>query len=423
MDWFKPGSLAGVTAAALGAGLAAGFWFQRPDASQRHSGHVHLQSLNDWAMSSGHDSGPAAGIQPELPSAGAIASEAAQDDVRYFPEVVQADAASLPAEGAPLAKPAMTAEEQARWRQQLRHLPPEQTEEILRIRQTLGPIAPETSVPELTGGAPPALFPALNDRNLKPALVSATALPSEAPDVIQTAAPVPFGDSSGANSPPAGGEVRPEQRLLEEIQAVQVQNGRNGEMPGYRRIEIQVPGGLSAIPLVWLRRLDLRPGNLIETKNPFDVAIVGAGWFQVRDGDQLQFTRSGLFAIAQGDQLGLRTSAGILPLEPSVALPKDGFQRLVIQPDGQCQVRVEGADELRECGKIVLFEFRDAAALRLQPGGLYASTEDSGRGFASRQVGTDLILRQGWLEESNATPDKEAGHDRMVLQLSPGSSR
>jgi flagellar basal body rod protein FlgG len=96
---------------------------------------------------------------------------------------------------------------------------------------------------------------------------------------------------------------------------------------------------------------------------------------------------------------------------------------LVIQPDGQCQVWVEGADERRDCGKIVLFEFRDAAALRFLPGGLYASTEDSGRAFASRQAGADLILRQGWLEESNATPDKEAGHDRMVLQLSPGSSR
>lgn len=421
MDWFKPVSLAGVTAVALGAGLAAGFWFQRLDASPRHSGHVHLQSLNDWAMSSGHGSGPAARIQPESPSAEAIASEAAQDDVRYFPEVVQADAASLPLDGTRLAKPAMTAEEQARWRQQLRHLPPEQTEEILRIRQTLGPIVSETSLPELTGVTPPALFPALNDRDLKPALVSAAALPSEAPNVIQTAAPVPSGDSTGADSSPASREIRPEQRLLEEIQAVQVQNGRNGEMPGYRRIEIQVPGGLSAIPLVWLKRLDLRPGNLVETKNPFDVAIEGAGWFQVRGGDQLQFTRSGLLAIAREHQLGIRTSAGILPLEPPVALPKDGFERLVIQPDGQCQVRVEGTDELRPCGKIVLFEFRDAAALRLQPVGLYASTEDSGRAFASRQDGTDLILRQGWLEESNATPDKEAGHDRMVLQLSHGS--
>jgi len=423
MDWFKPGSLAGVTAVALGAGLAAGFWFQRPDTSQRSSGNVHLQSLNDWVLSNDPGNGPAAEIQPDSPAGLKITSEVPRDEVRYFPEVVQADAAAGLVENAPLAKATMTAEEQAHWRRQLRHLPPEQTEEILRIRQTLGPITTDTSLLELSETAPPALFPVLNDKDLKPALASATTCPAELPELIQAAGPGRSVDSSKPDTSPISEKVRPEQRLLEIIQAVQVQNGRNGDMPGYRRIEIQVPGGLSATPLVWLKRLDLRPGNLIETRNPFDVAIHGTGWFQVRDGDQLRFTRGGLLAVGKEHLLGVRTSAGILPLEPPVALPKEGFQRLVIQPDGQCQVQMEGTTELRECGRIVLFEFRDASALRLMPDGLYVSTEDSGRAFVSRQDGDGSTLRQGWLEESNATPDKEAGHDRMVLQLSPGSVR
>jgi flagellar basal-body rod protein FlgG len=84
---------------------------------------------------------------------------------------------------------------------------------------------------------------------------------------------------------------------------VAARNVANVSTPGYKR-----SSGFSqllasthmgdAVPDI-VERNDFTQGKLISSKNPLDLAINGDGFFQVRAGDQLLYTRQGQFQLAE----------------------------------------------------------------------------------------------------------------------------
>ena len=58
-------------------------------------------------------------------------------------------------------------------------------------------------------------------------------------------------------------------------------------------------GGLFALPT----HTDFSPSSLDLTHNPYDLALAGKGFFQVRNQDQIQYTRDGRFKLNDQNQL------------------------------------------------------------------------------------------------------------------------
>lgn len=401
----QAGTILGIVALSLMAGVLGGKWFQQPSATQPSAeAVVRVGDLNADRAAMRRGSGPSAELIAESFGPISAADHDDTEEIRYFPEVLTTDAqqpqSSATAPGKPV--PPFPAEEQALWREQLNHLPQEQVEEILRVRKALGPgLARTLDVePVKPAGTPPNLFPVSAESDVKPISAERVAAASS----TSTKADEAF------------------EQLEEQIETVRLFNLSHQSSPGFRRQEVQLPGGLSAEPLQWLVRLDLRPGRMVETQNRLDVAILNSGWFAVRDGDTIRFTRCGLLATTPDHKLGVRTGRGLLPLEPPVTLPEKGLQQLRIQPDGACLATMEGSAEAKNCGRIVLSDFTDPSALKLLPEGLYEATNGSGSAFALPSTDSTPAFQIGALEESNATLDKEAAHDRLLRQLSDGVS-
>lgn len=101
-----------------------------------------------------------------------------------------------------------------------------------------------------------------------------------------------------------------------------------------------------------------KPGNLIETGRPLDLAIRGEGFYKVvSPGGEELYTRDGSFTL---DQEGNLLSSGCklegVKLDP-------GWDKVVISPDGK--VLVEAAGSTTENGQITLYKFSDINNLRV----------------------------------------------------------
>ncbi|HUG90214.1 MAG TPA: flagellar hook basal-body protein [Planctomycetaceae bacterium] len=154
-------------------------------------------------------------------------------------------------------------------------------------------------------------------------------------------------------------------------------------------------------------RLDLSPGRLERTGRPLDVAIAGAGFLQVRCGEELLLTRAGRLSRGEGGQLVVAGPHGPCALEPPVIVPDEAADVYVAR-DGAVAVRLTGQECPLETGRILLARCADPTALVPRGGGLFAPTGASG----TPQTGTpgsDGLgkLRQGSLEQSNVALEQE----------------
>lgn len=116
-------------------------------------------------------------------------------------------------------------------------------------------------------------------------------------------------------------------------------NVANIATPGFKRqisFAEALGGGdgslASGIAPVLRHRADLAQGGMTETGNPLDMAIAGDGFFQVRDGERIVFTRDGQFQRAddgrimtQQGQVLQQAGGGDLMLDSSeVEILRDG---------------------------------------------------------------------------------------------------
>jgi flagellar basal-body rod protein FlgG len=146
-------------------------------------------------------------------------------------------------------------------------------------------------------------------------------------------------------------------------------------------------------------------GDMMNTNNPLDVAIEGAGFFRVqRPSGEYAFSRAGNLRV---DAMGrMCTQHGEL-IEPAITVPSDATQ-VTIGPDGTVQARVASRDTPVDLGTIELAQFTNPAGLEAIGSNLLIQTPASGEASMSRpgEMGTGS-LAQGYLEGSNVKAVEE----------------
>ncbi|MEM9169258.1 MAG: flagellar basal-body rod protein FlgG [Pseudomonadota bacterium] len=145
--------------------------------------------------------------------------------------------------------------------------------------------------------------------------------------------------------------------------------------------------------------MQMTPGTLLNTANELDVAIEGAGFFQVDlPTGETVFTRAGNFKrTAEGELVnsdGFRLTDGI-------AIPQEA-RSVTINAEGEVFATFANQPQAQQLGLLTLVTFTNEKGLEPIGGTLYRQTEASGQPVAG-QAGQNGVgtLRQGYLEESN----------------------
>lgn len=182
-------------------------------------------------------------------------------------------------------------------------------------------------------------------------------------------------------------------------------------LPGALTPPAQTPTGV-AVGLgagVRATQLDFREGNLQETGNQLDIAILGDGFFQLQDpegGDPL-YTRAGTFSRnAEGNLVMTSAQNGRL-LDPPINIPPTAMN-ISITSNGEVWYQEAGVAQLTQAGQIQVARFINNEGLMQMGENLYQATDASG--FANilipGQEGAGQ-LKQGFLETSNVEPVRE----------------
>jgi flagellar basal-body rod protein FlgG len=146
-------------------------------------------------------------------------------------------------------------------------------------------------------------------------------------------------------------------------------------------------------------------GDRVNTGNPLDMAIDGAGFFQIqRPTGEIIYTRDGTFKV---DGQGNVVTAQGYQLIPTITIPPDALS-VTVRPDGTVNVEQPGSPTPTNLGQIELARFANPAGLRKVGGNLYEATEASGdpeNGIASEN-GFGAVA-SGFLEGSNVQVAEE----------------
>jgi len=179
------------------------------------------------------------------------------------------------------------------------------------------------------------------------------------------------------------------------------QIGRNpgATVTATQRLPTGVQIGVGVRPMATTRDF-YTLGNIQETGQPFDVAIMGQGFYviQLPDGRQA-YTRDGSFHLTANSEL---VSGDGLFTVPQIVFPANMDQNLVtIGPDGQVTV-TDPQGAIQQVGQVQLARFVNPEGLRAVGGNLFVETEASGQPITGIP-GQDGLgeLQQRFLENSN----------------------
>jgi flagellar basal-body rod protein FlgG len=141
-------------------------------------------------------------------------------------------------------------------------------------------------------------------------------------------------------------------------------------------------------------------GPLNQTSNPLDVAIEGAGFFQLQRPDgTTAYTRAGQFHL--NNQGTIVTSDGD-PLVPSITMPPNATAVTITQY-GVVNATLPGQKNPSQLGQLQLATFPNPGGLESMGGNLLQATLSSGDPVLGNPGGTEGLgtLQQGYLENSN----------------------
>lgn len=144
--------------------------------------------------------------------------------------------------------------------------------------------------------------------------------------------------------------------------------------------------------------MEIGQGPLRQTGNDLDLAIDGAGFFEITlPNGEPAFTRDGKFEVDPDGQMV--TSTGF-ELADGITIPRDA-RRVEISADGEVFAYFADAPEGQSIGNITLVNFINSKGLEAMGDNLYRQTAASGDPIRS-QPGLDGtgMLNQGYLEES-----------------------
>lgn len=174
------------------------------------------------------------------------------------------------------------------------------------------------------------------------------------------------------------------------------QNLANANTPGYKRemavsrpFVAHLEAGMKSIPASFpalSSLVDAKQGALTQTGNPLDVALEGAGFFELASDEGPVYSRQGSFRVDAGGRLV--NAAGLAVM---------GTGGEILLSGGQPSIDRSGRvfEGERQAGQLKLVSFGDAGALAPLGGGLY-------RAAASGDTAAETLqVRQGFLEASN----------------------
>jgi flagellar basal-body rod protein FlgG len=171
--------------------------------------------------------------------------------------------------------------------------------------------------------------------------------------------------------------------------------------------QTQLPSGLqigTGVRPVATERI-FTQGNLQQTSNDKDIAIQGAGFFQVLLPDgTTAYTRDGSFQI---DSQGQLVTASGFVIQPAMTIPANA-QSITVGRDGTVSVTQPGVAQPTQIGALQLATFVNPAGLESKGENLYVETGASGNPNTNTP-GTNGagLLSQGYVETSNVNVVEE----------------
>jgi len=143
-------------------------------------------------------------------------------------------------------------------------------------------------------------------------------------------------------------------------------------------------------------RTDLTPASLTATGNPLDLGLSGSGFFVVKTGQQVLYTRNGSFHVAPNGQLTTADGSAVLAEQVNLLNPPVPVSvpagAISISSDGT--VSVDGAI----VAKLRLAEFSPATSLTAEGNSLYSAPPNS------EAPATATTVHEAMLENSNVSP-------------------
>jgi flagellar basal-body rod protein FlgG len=183
---------------------------------------------------------------------------------------------------------------------------------------------------------------------------------------------------------------------------------QNLRQPGAQSSQqTQIPSGLqigTGVRPIAAERIHTQ-GNLQQTSNQLDVAIQGAGFFQVLLPDgTTAYTRDGSF---QTDSQGQIVTSNGFVVQPAITIPANAIT-VTIGQDGVVTVTQSGAAAPVQVGSMQLATFINPAGLESLGQNMYMETASSGTP-STNVPGTNGTgsLSQGYVETSNVNVVEE----------------
>jgi len=151
---------------------------------------------------------------------------------------------------------------------------------------------------------------------------------------------------------------------------------------------------------------DFSQGNLQQTSGTLDVAVKGAGFFQIQMPDgTTAYTRDGSFQLNSQGQIVTNNGYTVLP---GITIPSKGVQSVTIGQDGTVSVALSGQTTPSTVGQIQLANFVNPSGLEPLGQNLFAETASSGTPNAGAPNANGMgALQQGFVETSNVNVVEE----------------
>ncbi|MBP1853118.1 flagellar basal-body rod protein FlgG [Rhizobium halophytocola] len=146
-------------------------------------------------------------------------------------------------------------------------------------------------------------------------------------------------------------------------------------------------------------------GELAQTDNELDVAIVGRGWFQVQTPDgNTAYTRAGSFNTNADGQLVTIDGYTVVP---GITVPQDASE-IEISRTGVVSARIGNDADYTELGQLTIANFVNEAGLKQLGDNLSAQTAASGEAIVAAPEDPGFgYLKQNYLESSNVDSIRE----------------
>lgn len=179
--------------------------------------------------------------------------------------------------------------------------------------------------------------------------------------------------------------------LYETLRPAGVASAAGNEVP----TGIQIGHGVRPVAT---QRIFLQ-GDLQHTKNQLDMAIEGAGFFQIlQPNGEIAYSRAGAFKV---DGEGRVVNSDGYLLSPEITIPADATA-VSVGSDGTISVLQAGAADATEIGSVELVNFINPAGLQGIGRNLMIETTASGAPIAGTPGEDGLgTLAQGFVEMSN----------------------